>query len=1106
MVKKKPAKFDPTMSPRQFLRSRRPERFSDSVVVNESGLDRSLLEYHLDTITNRNQEVAFASFARRLAELEICPNLLPQTGPTGGGDSKVDSETYPVADQIAAGWSTGIGPEAASERWGFAFSAKRDWRAKAASDLRKMVGTGRDYAKAFFVSNQYIPDKGRAEVEDKLRKELGVDIRILDRTWILDKVFGNGRELLAIEELNLSASTRKEVRRGPLDLQREQRREIIEERIQHALREGQQGFRLAEDCIEVADLARQLERPRVEIDGLYERAERIVAECGTEHQRIECAYKRAWTAFWWYEDYAGLNHFYEIVENRAKGSRNAYHIELLHNIWQLFHTSVVSGRFEAGRPLLAKRTEVLLAELARLSELEDQPSTVLQAQSLQSMVQLSLNLASKVPVEPVLARFQEIVSRSEGLVGFPLESLIDFLIEFGDLHGSSPAYDSLYDSLVESQTRRKGDVAAARMLARRGEQHLMADRPYDAIRSLGLSLRRLYKHESREDLIHALYLCGCAFDEVGLLWAARGLLLSAASIATADWWKYGEISRLQGACYNRLKWIELRLGRIPQILAWHELHEVVRNVLADKGALKKEISEREFAFDMILGIYFLKADQWELNRLAGIPDALGRLALTHARAALLYALGYELQLRNEFIPDDERDEDVFDLFKKWRDQPAAQEFAAKLSLYDQRKVTLNSNLLGCHIEVKSENASPSLELAESILAGLESMLATGVMHSMAAREPTLTIEVKSSEFAELPFEYTLQDESGRPHLEVICGAIQSSSMSREEQQEFKKKLFELLTAICARIIVANNISESLERLFRDELVLDRSIDFSASFVTVANVLGSKPKASLSDWEDRDFDRYPPKRILPWDASDHSGKKETAPKPKPLTPGRGEIPEAVIDDSRLKQTEMKTVSLIREVLWDKAKWGGTAFMAGYDDTPPMLGLIFGECEVAKQIFKGLQSDIGQSEADERLRVTIIRGINKSKPAWYRLVLSSNLDGELKDIRRFVAVSRIHTMTPDSDANLQGFLDSYSKAEQYILAGVCLDGSGKYPQLINSPQLVLRALSVRQAWEIGRHDPDLIGILEDDDPVIPPNQKQPPIVELLRWKRNQSRGST
>lgn len=228
-------------SPREFLRARRPEKFSDSFVEERQTLDRSMLEYHLGTITSRKQEYRFERFARHLAEREICPNLLPQTGPTGGGDSKVDSETYPVADDLSLGWYMGIGREAASKRWAFAFSAKEKWRGKARSDVAKLVETGRGYRKAFFVSNQFIRDKTRAEMEDELREEHGLDMRILDRTWILDKVFGNGHEALAIEELELTTSTRKVVQKGPLDVQRARELEELEERIEEAIQQQRFG-------------------------------------------------------------------------------------------------------------------------------------------------------------------------------------------------------------------------------------------------------------------------------------------------------------------------------------------------------------------------------------------------------------------------------------------------------------------------------------------------------------------------------------------------------------------------------------------------------------------------------------------------------------------------------------------------------------------------------------------------------------------------------------------------------------------------------------------------------------------------------------------------
>ena len=115
--------------PTTYMRLRHPDLYSDSETISRPQLAEDLLDYHLDTLTNRNQETEFAYFARRLAQKEICPNLRPQTGPVGGGDSKVDSETIPIASDVADVW-VGTDPAAATERWAFAFSAKKDWKTK----------------------------------------------------------------------------------------------------------------------------------------------------------------------------------------------------------------------------------------------------------------------------------------------------------------------------------------------------------------------------------------------------------------------------------------------------------------------------------------------------------------------------------------------------------------------------------------------------------------------------------------------------------------------------------------------------------------------------------------------------------------------------------------------------------------------------------------------------------------------------------------------------------------------------------------------------------------------------------------------------------------
>ncbi len=135
------------------FRKMHPEQFSDSKTVQVGNLDRAFLDFYFETLTSRNMDKAFEDFCRHLAEVEICPNLLPQTGPTGGGDSKVDSETYPVAESISETWYYGDGNKASTERWAFAISAKKEWKSKIKSDVEKIVKVNqeknRGYTKIF---------------------------------------------------------------------------------------------------------------------------------------------------------------------------------------------------------------------------------------------------------------------------------------------------------------------------------------------------------------------------------------------------------------------------------------------------------------------------------------------------------------------------------------------------------------------------------------------------------------------------------------------------------------------------------------------------------------------------------------------------------------------------------------------------------------------------------------------------------------------------------------------------------------------------------------------------------------------------------------------
>jgi hypothetical protein len=199
-----------------------------------------------------------------LAKLEIAPNLRPQTGPSGGGDSKADTETYPVSDITRLNFWEGIANEL-GERWAFAISAKKDWISKVKKDITGIRGTGRDYKRIFFITNQFTKDKKRAEIEDTLNKDLSVLVTILDRTWILDRVFQNNRQRLAIEELNLGEGLEDEIVVGPIDTERAKLFAKLNGEIEEALSNAIVTIKVVDKALDAALLARGMEKSRCDV-------------------------------------------------------------------------------------------------------------------------------------------------------------------------------------------------------------------------------------------------------------------------------------------------------------------------------------------------------------------------------------------------------------------------------------------------------------------------------------------------------------------------------------------------------------------------------------------------------------------------------------------------------------------------------------------------------------------------------------------------------------------------------------------------------------------------------------------------------------------------
>lgn len=1070
------------INPRAFLQSRGPDRFSDSIFTEEREIDRSQLEYHLDSLTSRGQERDFERFARKLAERELCPNLLPQTGPIGGGDSKVDSETYPVAEQLAMIWYIGKDIKASHERWGFAFSAAKEWKDKAKGDIAKIAFTGRDYVKVFFVTNQYVSDRKRAEFEDQQREKYQFDVRLLDLNWILEKVFSGNHVDLVEDELQLRIQGRKVTRKGPLDTQRETELEEIEMRIKSAAQKKQLSSVLVEDALYSAELARALDRPQHEVEGRFERAERIAHKYGTQRQCVEVAYQKAWTTFWWYEDGATFPDLYLKVEERARGSRNAYDIERLVSLWYILESCINQDHYPDQSNWLDDRTKTVKAELKRLSGEKTRPSTALQSEMSLLTILLREKQEAGKPLGPTLKEMEKLVEAASNLTGFPLELTVQVITDLGEYLDAEPEYDNLFQTAIRVSSEQNKELTTARLLVKRGLQFLKSNRPIDAIQVLGRSLPLLFNHTGRYEAVRALILCAIAYEQIGLLWAARGALIVAASLSTDEFWLYGKVSQLQSSCYGKLKWLELRIGRLPHALAWHATDVAATSALVNHGDIPVNQEVPEEHFDALVGILLLRTNFSELKWLRQLPDGLVKLNLVHASLSLLYALGHD-----DFVSDkfDCTKSDCEKYYTKLNTQPVASKLPNSPSLWVQERVTLSSFVLGCEFRVDADNAHPCVEIAESLLAAIEALLATIPISVAFSPIPEFSIKVRTSHSAERPFSVNVKEVNGRPHAEIRAQPFQPHQITPDEQLSIRKAIQNAVIQIITHSLKVDNFETMLAQL-SDEEAFDRAINFTSSFVALGNVLGDNPPQNLKDWEG-DIP-YPLRRTKQWTS-------KIAQSERPMRQSDFSI-------GKIKHSELRTLSIIREGLWDKAKWFGMVFLHTDDGRePPILAPCFEDATAGRKIFEELQNEIGSNDASNKLQLSIIRGINRNRPHAYKVLFGTNVHNIHQkggDTPYIATVCRIRIMNPSNSVNLNGFIEYYTQHQVCIVAPGFKDSNNSVAVDLHF-RIVKRGIGIRNAWEIGRNDPDASAITSDDNPIIPPEEQDPPVLELLAYRR-------
>jgi hypothetical protein len=603
------------------------------------------------------------------------------------------------------------------------------------------------------------------------------------------------------------------------------------------------------------------------------------------------------------------------------------------------------------------------------------------------------------------------LTESTPFLDYPFESICKVIDVFGNLFADNTTYDDLIDQIALLSEKRNSELAAGEVYIRRGGQKLSAKLYQESVVYFGKAVVKLAKEESN----YGMYLCliglSRAYEQMGLIWASNDCLVSAASISIKSWYEKGKVSKKVYHCVKQLCDLELMTGRIPLFLAWHELLLVLGQHLNEYDG--EETNSYEL-IDACLVVRLLNTDYGDLRSLSLLPDLLETQNLWLSQNAVLHWLGYDELIIDDYKKTDIKDEEgLSKLFQMSAEQPFKKQMIFNTDFLDSKSNKISSRILGCFFNVHYADDKEVHMAAETIMAYLESFLATSLKDVFPSVEQIEITLVKNETIESLKF----SNDKASNEYTVELSRLDFKGTS--EQNKFWEHMLEFTSNLLGKNFIIKDTEEYLTNLFKKEEVHERISMVFEHRKLLVNILGDNPKVFYNDWvNNKSFKTYSLKRDKKIEYS--NSKIEISENEEHLNQ-KPNFNNATHNNQRVS-------SIIDVSLWDSAKWKGFGF---FGDAQGMgIFLAFENGEVGKQIFDNWIKTFGIEDKNGDIRLAIIKGINKVKPHWYNVHVSKELEGRAKESGDFfISASRYNEITPENPTNLNNLIMGWEMFKKY-----------------------------------------------------------------------------
>jgi hypothetical protein len=218
-----------------------------------------------------------------------------------------------------------------------------------------------------------------------------------------------------------------------------------------------------------------------------------------------------------------------------------------------------------------------------------------------------------------------------------------------------------------------------------------------------------------------------AYQSAGLIWAARAATLLALARIAIEGERDGDIDVSLIPTLKVLCWQSLRLRHYPDLLLAYQTLSGALSTLPLSDDSKKLLAENLHDLDMATASTLLNLSGDELVQMEHLPDILAGLDMNGSWLALLYALGYETELRADgSLPANETSEDVATFMSILASQPVSDDLRASFVGQRLGPQTLKTIVLGIEIVVHCDGSDTSIQVAELALAAIETCFATTI--------------------------------------------------------------------------------------------------------------------------------------------------------------------------------------------------------------------------------------------------------------------------------------------------------------------------------------------------------------------------------------------